>query len=111
MRHEVARYITGVEDGETVFHIIKFGWHYWQVSSLNAFFDRMVQACLRSRGNSSEWDKHSWGRSTEFSFNRSMERNPSRKVVYHESVWDFYEHIGYWYQKSSMKKVVWKQKG
>ena len=108
MRHDTTRYISGVEDGKTVFHVINFKWHYWQVSSLNAFFDRMVQAYLRLKEDRIACEKHNWERVTKLGFNQAMERNPNHKVVYHDSVWDFYEHIGYWYQKSSMKKVVWK---
>lgn len=108
MEHPVTVYVRGLEEGEPVFHIITFDWHYWQIISLNAFFDRMVAASLRNRRDVGFCEKLFWERLTELGFNLFVERFPDRKTVYHNSVWDFYDHIGYHYKKSSMKKVVWK---
>lgn len=108
MRHPVTMYVQGFEKNKPVFHVITFDWHYWQIKSLNAFFDRMVAAYLRVREDANSREKYNWERSTDLGFCFFMDRFPNTKVVRHNSVWDFYDHIGYHYKNSSMKKVVWK---
>lgn len=100
----LTQYAAGVEDGKTIFHVIEFEWSYTQLTSLNAFFRRMTKAYLKVGAEPGIRNKYNWDRASVLDF--VIGQNPSRKVIHHKSVWDFYEHIGYDYKKSTSNKVV-----
>lgn len=100
-------YLESMGEGKPTFHVISFPWSYTQLVSLNGFENRMNHAYLRAKDNI-ERQRCCWSRITQRDFERRKGNNQRIPVVRHDSMWDFYEHIGYWYQKSSVKKVVWK---